>query len=201
MLSIETVLALILFAAVSSLTPGPNNLMLMSSGTRFGFLSTIPHLLGVTLGFVFMLVCVGAGLIRIFEIWPALHGALKLASIAYLTWLAWKIASAPVEMATTPGSADRPLTFLQAALFQWLNPKAWTMALGAISAYVPTSHPVSGLMIVALIFGVVNLPSCAVWTAMGVQLRRFMADPAKLQAFNWAMAAALLASLIPVVLN
>jgi threonine/homoserine/homoserine lactone efflux protein len=201
MLSIETLLALTLFAAVSSLTPGPNNLMLMSSGTRFGFMPTLPHLLGVTLGFVFMIICVGAGLIRLFEIWPALHGVLKVASIVYLLWLAWKIASAPVTMAATPGAGDRPLTFLQAALFQWLNPKAWTMALGAISAYVPATHPVSGLIVVAVVFGLVNLPSCATWAAMGVQLRRFMSDPAKLRLFNWAMAAALVASLVPVALN
>jgi len=201
MYSLETLLALALFAAVSSLTPGPNNLMLMSSGTRFGFLPTIPHLLGVTLGFVFMIVCVGAGLIRMFEIWPALHGVLKVASVVYLAWLAWKIATAPVEMAATPGAGDKPMTFLQAALFQWLNPKAWTMAIGAISAYVPATHPVSGLMLVAFVFGLVNLPSCAVWAAMGVQLRRFMSNPAKLRVFNWAMAAALLASLVPVVLT
>lgn len=201
MLSIETLLALTLFAAVSSLTPGPNNLMLMSSGTRFGFLLTLPHLLGVTLGFVFMIICVGAGLIRLFEIWPALHGVLKVASIVYLLWLAWKIASAPVTMAATPGASDHPLTFLQAALFQWLNPKAWTMALGAISAYVPAAHPVSGLIVMAVVFGLVNLPSCATWAAMGVQLRRFMSDPAKLRLFNWGMAAALVASLVPVALN
>lgn len=201
MYSFETLLALALFAAVSSLTPGPNNLMLMSSGTRFGFLPTIPHLLGVTLGFVFMIVCVGAGLIRIFDVWPALHGVLKVASIVYLTWLAWKIATAPVEIAASPGVGDKPMTFMQAALFQWLNPKAWTMAIGAISAYVPAAHPVSGLMLVAVVFGLVNLPSCATWAAMGVQLRRFMSNPAKLRLFNWTMAAALMASLVPVAVN
>lgn len=201
MLVYETLLALTLFAAVSSLTPGPNNLMLMSSGTRFGLVPTLPHLFGVTLGFVFMILCVGAGLIRMFEVLPALHDVLKLASIVYLLWLSWKIATAPVTMSAAPGSGDRPLTFVQAALFQWLNPKAWTMALGAISAYVPAAHPVSGLMLVALVFGLVNLPSCGIWAAAGVQLRHFMSDPAKLRLFNWAMAAALVASLVPVALN
>ena len=201
MLVYETLLALTLFAAVSSLTPGPNNLMLMSSGTRFGLVPTLPHLFGVTLGFVLMILCVGAGLIRMFEVLPALHDVLKLASIVYLLWLSWKIATAPVTMSAAPGSGDRPLTFVQAALFQWLNPKAWTMALGAISAYVPAAHPVSGLMLVALVFGLVNLPSCGIWAAAGVQLRHFMSDPAKLRLFNWAMAAALVASLVPVALN
>jgi threonine/homoserine/homoserine lactone efflux protein len=201
MLSLETLLALTLFAAVSSLTPGPNNVMLMSSGTRFGFMPTIPHLLGVTLGFVFMIVCVGAGLMRMFEIWPALHGVLKTASVIYLLWLAWKIASAPVTMTPKPTASDRPLTFLQAALFQWLNPKAWTMALGALSAYVPVGDRVSGVLLVAAVFGVVNLPSCATWAAMGVQLRRFMSDPVKLRLFNRTMATVLVASLVPVALH
>lgn len=195
---LDHLVALALFAAVSSLTPGPNNLMLMTSGTRFGFTRTLPHLIGVTLGFVFMIVCVGAGLVRLFDIWPMLHAVLKVASIAYLLWLAWKIASAPVATNPAPGMQSEPLSFMQAALFQWVNPKAWTMALGAVSAYVPVDHPVAGLAMVALVFGLVNLPSCAVWAAMGVQLRRFMADPMKLRLFNISMAALLAASLIPV---
>lgn len=194
---IDTLLALALFAAVSSLTPGPNNLMLMASGTRFGFGRTIPHLLGVTLGFVFMIACVGAGLIRLFEIWPVLHQVLKVVSIAYLLWLAWKIATAPVAEPHAPGTGGAPMSFMQAAAFQWVNPKAWTMALGAVSAYVPATHPVVGLALVAVVFGLVNLPSCATWAAMGVKLRHALADPLRMRLFNGSMAALLVASLAP----
>lgn len=202
----DNILALTLFAAVSSFTPGPNNLMLMSSGTRFGFARTVPHLLGVTLGFVFMIVCVGAGLVRVFTLWPVLHTVLKIASMAYLLWLAWKIAVSPAPEPGRDADADgagggTPMTFMQAALFQWVNPKAWTMALGAVSAYIPPTQPVIGLALVAGVFGVVNLPSCMAWAAMGVQLRRFLADPRKLLAFNLVMAALLVASLVPVVLE
>lgn len=198
MIVLDTLIALALFAAVSSLTPGPNNLMLMASGTRFGFARTIPHLLGVTLGFVFMIVCVGAGLIRLFDLWPALHQVLKVASIAYLLWLAWQIATAPVSADAAPAIGGQPMSFLQAALFQWVNPKAWTMALGAVSAYVPAAHPAFGLMLVAIVFGLINLPSCATWAAMGVQLRRILTDPGRMRIFNGSMALLLVASLAPV---
>lgn len=199
MITNEALAALAGFALVSSVTPGPNNLMLLTSGTNFGFIRSVPHLMGVTLGFVFLIVCVGAGLIKIFDTVPGAHLLLKTASVIYLLWLAWKIASAP-----PPGDAELsavPMTFVQASLFQWVNPKAWTMALGAISAYVPLEQPVLGVAVVAAVFGLINLPSCGLWLAMGMQFRRFMTDPVKLRAFNLTAAALLVASLYPVVFN
>lgn len=200
MLTAELFAALVAFAFVSSITPGPNNLMLMTSGTNFGFVRTIPHMLGVSVGFTLMIVLVGAGLAKIFELYPLTHQILKYASCAYLIWLAWKIANAPPPGAKTDLEAKaRPMTFIQAALFQWVNPKAWTMALTAVSAYTLPTDPVVSLLIVAAVFGAINLPSVSSWTLLGMQLRRFLSDPLKLRIFNVTMALTLVATLYPVV--
>ena len=201
MITLEALLALVSFAFVSSITPGPNNLMLMASGTNFGFVRTVPHLLGVALGFVLMVLLVGAGISWIFEAVPTAYTVLKVASVGYLIYLAYRIATAapPPERPDTLGA--RPLTFTQAAAFQWVNPKAWAMALTAISAYVPAAQPWLGLITVAAVFGAVNLPSVGVWALMGVQLRRWLRDPRALRAFNFVAALLLLASLYPQVVE
>jgi threonine/homoserine/homoserine lactone efflux protein len=200
MLSIELFLALIGFAFVSSATPGPNNLMLMASGTNFGFARTIPHMLGVSIGFTVMVVLVGLGLATLFETIPLLRLTLKIGSVVYLVYLAWKIATSSAPKDDLVAGA-KPMTFLQAALFQWVNPKAWTMALGAVSVYVPEAAPIMGVLVVALIFGLINLPVVSGWAAMGVQLRRFLQEPARLRAFNITAAVLLLASLYPVIFD
>lgn len=194
--SVDTMLALIAFAFVSSVTPGPNNLMLMSSGTNFGLRRSVPHLLGVSLGFVFMTVLVGAGAAWVFAAVPAAGVLLKGLSVAYLLYLAWRIATAGPPGEGARGA--RPLIFLQAAAFQWVNPKAWTMALTAVSVYVPPDQPWSGLLVVAMVFGAVNLPCVGAWTILGVQLRRLLDRPQALRAFNVAAALLLVASLWPV---
>lgn len=194
----EILLALCAFAFVSSVTPGPNNLMLMASGTNFGFARTIPHMLGVSIGFTLMIVLVGAGLAKIFEMYPAAHDALRIVSVVYLLWLAWKIATAKPPSADAASGA-KPMTFLAAALFQWVNPKAWTMALTAVTAYTLPAQPWTSLLIVALVFGLINLPTVSSWTLMGVQMRRFLNDPVKLRVFNGTAAVLLVASLYPVV--
>jgi threonine/homoserine/homoserine lactone efflux protein len=190
--------ALAAFALVSSVTPGPNNLMLMASGTNFGFRRTLPHMLGVALGFTFMILAVGAGMTTVLAIVPGLLGVIKWASVAYLLYLAWQIATAPAKP-LEGRSAPRPMTFLQAAAFQWVNPKAWTMALTAVSAYIPARDPVTGLLVVAAVFGAINLPSVGLWAMMGVTLRRFLADPVRLRVFNVGAALTLVATLYPVV--
>lgn len=192
----DLLLALALFAFVSSITPGPNNLMLMASGANFGFRRTIPHMLGVALGFVFMVVLVGAGLVGIFEAFPVSYTVLKVASVAYLLYLAWKIANAgPAETGEGKGN---PMTFLQAAAFQWVNPKAWAMALTAISVYAP-DQTLWAILLVAALFGAVNLPSVSSWTLLGQQMARVLTNPRRLMLFNWAMAVLLVASLYPVI--
>ena len=196
-MSYELLWALAAFAFVSSITPGPNNLMLMASGANFGFRRTSPHMLGIGLGFVFMVMLVGIGLAQVFEAYPISHTVLKIVSVLYLLYLAWKIANAaPIKDGTQTGT---PMTFLQAAAFQWVNPKAWSMALTAVTVYTPdTSFLAIG--IVALVFGAINLPSVSSWTLLGQQMSRLLTNPARLTAFNWTMAGLLVASLYPVVL-
>ena len=173
-MNIEFLPALALFAFVSSVTPGPNNLMLMASGANYGFARSVPHMLGIAIGFTLMIVLVGAGLVQLFDAWPLSYTILKVLSVAYMTWLAWKIArAAPAAKAQATGT---PLTFVQAAAFQWVNPKAWAMALTALSVYA-TNASLTAFALVALVFGLVNLPSIALWTVMGQQMARFLTNP------------------------
>ncbi len=191
----ELLPAMAAFAFVSSITPGPNNLMLMASGANFGFRRTIPHMIGIGVGFVVMVVLVGAGLLRAFDAFPPLYDILRVVSVAYLLWLAWKIANAaPPEEAA---HRARPLTFLQAALFQWVNPKAWTMALSAVTLYAP-DRTLWAIASVATIFALINIPSVGSWTVLGQQMRRLITSPRRLRIFNVTMALLLVASLVPV---
>ena len=194
-MTFETLTALALFAFVSSSTPGPNNLMLLASGANFGYLRSIPHMLGISVGFMVMMFAVGAGLVQIFDRYPVIYDVLKVASVVYMLWLAWKIANAaPI---TKKAEAGVPMTFLQAAAFQWVNPKAWAMALTAITVYVGDAS-ILWLGAGALMFAVVNLPSVSMWTLAGQQMQRFLTNPRRLRAYNWTMAALLIASLYPV---
>jgi len=194
-MTIDIMSALLAFAFVSSITPGPNNLMLMASGANFGIRRTVPHMLGVGIGFVVMIVLVGVGLVQIFNAFPVSYIILKVGSVTYLLYLAWKIATAAsVGSAETTGT---PMTFLQAALFQWVNPKAWAMALTAVSVYAP-DQSVNAILIVATAFGIVNLPSVGAWMVLGQQMRRWLTTAHRLRAFNVTMALLLVATLYPV---
>ena len=188
-----TLLALTAFALDSSITPGPNNLMLMSSGANFGLRRTVPHALGVGIGFTLMIVLVGVGLMGLFDLFPILNTVLKVVSVAYLLWLAWKIANAAAPD-TAGSSSGKPMTFMQAVLFQWVNPKAWSMALTAIALYAPDRNIVA-VLLVAVVFGIINLPSTSLWAVMGQVLRGWLSSPARLRIFNWTMAALLVGSL------
>lgn len=196
-MTMNLLVALALFAFAASITPGPNNLMLMASGANFGFRRTVPHMLGVAIGFVIMVILVGLGLAQVFDAYPASYTVLLVVSVIYLIWLAWKIATAaPPDSVEQRG---KPFTFLQAALFQWVNPKAWAMALTAVSVYSP-SRDISDILLVAVIFGLINLPSVSTWTILGQQMQRILTNPRRLRIFNLTMAALLLASLYPVVI-
>ncbi len=197
-MSPELLSGLILFALVSSLTPGPNNLMLMASGANFGFWPTLPHMLGIGFGFTLMIVLVGLGVAEIFQIWPQLNLALKIFGVAYMLYLAWKIANA-----AEPGKAKstaKPMNFLQAAAFQWVNPKAWAMSLTATTVYAVPSDP-TGVFWVAGVFGAINFPCISLWTLTGIQVRRLLKNPIRLRIFNWSMAGLLILSLYPVFLT
>jgi threonine/homoserine/homoserine lactone efflux protein len=191
----ETLIALALYALVTSVTPGPNNLMLLASGVNFGFRQTIPHMLGISLGFTAMVALVGFGLGAVLTLFPIVFNVLRVLALVYMVWLSWKLASSG-----SLGSGDakaRPMTFIEAALFQWINPKAWAMALTATTLYtVPDMYYLS-VILVAGIFGVVNLPSVSCWAGFGVALRGFLSVPARLRIFNVGMALLLLLSTLP----
>ena len=194
-MSFDLFLALVAFAFVTVITPGPNNLMLMASGANFGFRRSVPHMMGIGLGFPAMVFLVGVGAMRIFDLWPASYLILKVLSVVYLLYLAWKIANAaPPAEASVEG---RPLTFVQSAAFQWVNPKAWSMALSAITLYA-ASRDLGAVLWVAGTYVGVSVVSTTSWTVMGQQVRRLLTSPRRLRVFNGVMAALLVATLVPV---
>ena len=196
----DLLLALLAFAFVAAITPGPNNLMLLASGANFGFRRTIPHMLGIGVGHSALILTLGLGLAGLFHAWPQAHSVLKAVAVVYMLWLAWKIANAAPPKGET--ATGRPLTFLQAAAFQWVNPKAWAMAMTAITVYAPAlagdGPGAWGALLVAAAFATVTLPSVSAWTALGQQMARFLTDRVRLRAFNIAMALLLVASLWPI---
>ncbi len=193
----ELLTALAVFALVASATPGPNNLMLLTSGANFGFKRSVPHISGVVAGFAIMVILVGAGLMQLFTAFPLSYLILKFASIAYLLFLAWKIATA-ASMDDDAQHKSKPFTFTQAALFQWVNPKGWSFALAALSAFTPPSRPLAGVFVVAVIFSVVNVMTTCTWTVLGVRVKRFLSNPRKLRIFNVSVALLLVGSLYPI---
>ena len=188
---------LVLFCLVSSITPGPNNLMLMATGANFGAQRAAPHASGIVLGFTFMIVAIGLGVAQLFQIYPLAHQLLGVVSVIYLLYLAYKTATSRTNL-DSPEPTGKPITFWQAAAFQWVNPKAWTMALAAVTVYAPQPVTYKEVIVVAAIFGAINLPCISVWLLLGVKMRRFLTTPARLRSFNWTMAGLLLLSLAPI---
>ncbi|MFC5431915.1 LysE family translocator [Paraburkholderia denitrificans] len=184
-----------LFALVTSITPGPNNTMLLASGVNFGFRRTVPHILGVSAGVVVLMLSVGLGLGEAFRHFPALYTVLEVVSVAYLLYLAWKIGTSG-ELAVRQGE-HRPMRFHEAIVFQWVNPKAWMMVLTAATT-IQLSHDFGiNTVIMAALFYVVGLPCICIWAAFGTGVRRFLSNPLRLRAFNIAMALSLLLSMYP----
>jgi threonine/homoserine/homoserine lactone efflux protein len=183
------------FALVMSITPGPNNTMLLSSGVNFGFRRTLPHMIGITFGCMVMMIAIGLGLGQLFERVPALYTALAAASVAYLLYLAWKIATS--TSLSVRKTDQRPMTFLQAVAFQWVNPKAWMMVVTGVTAFRLHENLLMNAVLLAIAFAIVNLPSISVWAAFGIGVRRFLSNPTALRVFNWGMAALLVASMVP----
>lgn len=192
----ETILALALFSLVGSISPGPSNFMLLASGTNFGFWRTVPQILGITFGLSSVLLAVGLGLGALIHAYPPVGLALKIAGSAYLLYLAWRIAMSR-SVASGEANAARPLTLLESAAFQWVNPKAWVAALTAMAAYASAESPFVSVLVITLVIAIVNLPSVAVWAGFGVALRSFLADPVKLKWFNIVMGLLLVATLWP----
>ncbi len=185
------------FALSMSVSPGPNNVMVAASGANYGFRRTLPHMAGITVGFPIMLVAIGLGMGSVFEALPQLHNVLKYAGAAYLVYLAYLTATAGASEQSVENRA--PLSFLKAALFQWVNPKAWLMAVTAVATYTTAAeNPFMQVLAIASVFAAVAFPSVAVWTLFGTVIARWLRTPRALRAFNVAMALLLVASLIPV---
>ncbi|WP_261817965.1 LysE family translocator [Vibrio gallicus] len=184
--------ALLLFALVSTATPGPNNIMLMSSGANVGFKKTIPHMLGITIGFAVMLILVGVGLISVFNAYPQSHTILKYVSLGYLLYLAAKIATSGKAKEQRSFTA---MSFLGAASFQWVNPKGWSMALTAIALFSATGSW-RELLVISGIFTLANIPSVTLWTLAGTQLQRWLTTSIRIRSFNIGMASLLLLSAV-----
>lgn len=192
---LETFLAMVLFAFTTSITPGPNNMMLFASGVNFGFRRTIPHMLGIGAGFLSLLIGVGLGLGALMQSVPLVYTLLKFAGGAYLIWIAWKIGT---SRSLAEGEAGaRPMSFLGAAAFQWVNPKAWVMAVTAMATYTNPAAYVPTVLLVGVAFALVNLPSVSTWAGFGSALRDWLSVPVRLKWFNITMAVLLVISLWP----
>jgi threonine/homoserine/homoserine lactone efflux protein len=192
----ETLLPLLGFVVVSTVTPGPNNLMVLVSGANWGLVRTLPHIAGIAFGFPVMIVAVGLGLGRAFESFRQLHDVLKYIAFAYLLWLAWRIANASKPEAE--GGRGRPLNFFEAAAFQWVNPKAWAIVFSGIALFTTGgSAQVFQTGLIAVLFGLVCLPNGVVWTLFGSAISGLLADDTWRRRFNIAMAILLVASVVP----
>jgi threonine/homoserine/homoserine lactone efflux protein len=191
------ILASVPFMISMGITPGPNNILVASSGVNFGFRATVPHILGISIGYPLMLLIVGIGLAKIFIAVPMFHVILKYLSIAYLLYLAvhLALASAMGEARRTP----KPMTFLQAAAFQWVNGKAWVISLGAVTTYtvVDATLPLQIFALTAIAVIVTVVCVCC-WTFFGAFMRQFLHTETRRRWFNYTMAALLVLSIVPV---
>lgn len=193
-MSLLTFFSFIVYSTVTSITPGPNNIMLAASGLNFGLKRSIPHILGIGFGFGVMVILVGYGIGAALGSSPLLYEILKIIGISYLLYLAYKIYRA--GSIKTDTKVDKPLSFMGAALFQWVNPKAWIMAMGAITTYSSANSRLIEFVFIGVIFGLVSIPSVGVWAYMGEKLKMIVNHPRKVQLFNTVMALLLVASVI-----
>jgi threonine/homoserine/homoserine lactone efflux protein len=188
---------LLLFAAAVTLTPGPNVVLVTASGANFGFRRTIPQMLGITFGFGSMAVAAGLGLAGLVHAEPRLHAGLKYAGAAYLFYLAWRIARA--DAGSGVSARTKPIGFLEAVLFTWMNPKAWVSVLGALAAYTTVGGGVLWeTSLIATVLAAFCLLSCVIWAGFGTIIGRYLVNPRARMAFNWSMAGLLVLSLVPV---
>ncbi|HDR9797910.1 TPA: LysE family translocator [Burkholderia cenocepacia] len=198
-LTLSALPAGMLFALVTSITPGPNNTMLLASGVNFGFRRTMPHLFGISIGVAILMLCVGFGLGEAFKRLPLLYTILEAASVAYLLYLAWRIGTSGEVKAH--GAKPRPMTFIEAAAFQWVNPKAWMMVLTAATTIRLSADYGMNAAWMSVVFILIGFPCICLWAAFGLGLRRFLSNPRALRVFNVTMAVLLILSLYPLVVH
>ena len=195
----ELILPLLLFSISMTITPGPNNVMVTASGVNFGYKKTLPHILGITFGFPVMIVLIGLGLGSVFKSFPVIHHILKYIGATYLLYLAWKIAT--FSSINNNGGRNKPFTFWQAVIFQWVNPKAWVMAVGAIAAFTSIGRDVFlEVLLIAFVFCIVCFPCVSLWAFLGTNIKRLLTTDYYRKIFNISMAFLLVMSLLPVFL-
>jgi threonine/homoserine/homoserine lactone efflux protein len=188
---------LLLFATVMSLTPGPNVVMVTASAANFGFRRVVPHMLGITLGFGLLVMAVGLGLAGLFQAEPRLHLGLKYAGAAYLLYLAWRIAHADAR--GDDAARAKPIGFIEAVLFQVINPKGWVFAIGALAAFTTVDGDlVWQTSMIAAVNAATCLLSVVIWAGFGTIIGRYLGNPRNRAIFNWSMAGLLVLSLVPV---
>jgi threonine/homoserine/homoserine lactone efflux protein len=191
--------SIVTFALATSVTPGPNNMMLLASGVNFGFKRSMPHVFGVSLGFLVMLVAISFGVNSLFQTWPVIYQVMKVVGLVYLLYLAWGVAtSAPLAASRQLMTNATPLSFVGALAFQWVNPKAWMIAVSFSSNYLPQQASAAVVFVCCLLVAIVNLPSICIWLWMGTRLEEALRDPVRRKIFNWVMAVLLVASMLPV---
>jgi threonine/homoserine/homoserine lactone efflux protein len=201
MMELSFFLALAMFAFVMSVTPGPNNIMLLASGAQFGFRRTLPHMVGIGVGMAILISSALLGLGALFALYPPLYIVLKWFGGAYLLWLAWKIASAPANgLSNAHPQQMSPMRWWQAALFQFINPKAWMMAISGVGTFTIQGdmYVQSGLFIL-IIFACVNLPTISLWAGLGVSIRHWLTDAKRQRAFNITMGVATALTLLMII--
>lgn len=192
----DTFIPLLAFVVIATVTPGPNNFMVMSSGANYGLARTLPHIIGIALGFPVMIFAVGFGMEAVFEAIPQLDTVLRWVAFAYLLYLAWRVANAGRPKLDSEGG--RPLGLIGAAAFQWVNPKAWALVLGAMALFItPNGNHFLEVGLVALLFGLVCVPNGIVWALFGTGIARFLENDRHRRIFNIVMAVLLVASVIP----
>ena len=199
MMPLATVIPLAVFCLVATITPGPNNMMLLSSGATYGFRRTSPHIIGISVGGAIMSTLLGFSIANVASRLPGFYATLHIVSSLYLLWLAWRIARSTGLREVKAGG--RPLRVVDAAIFQWVNPKAWAIALGALAGFARPAHLVGDIAVIVLVRTFVGLPSLSLWAGFGMVLKRYLKSPVALRAFNIGMASLLVLSLLPELLE
>ncbi len=195
MFDLTSLIPLASFALVASVTPGPNVLMIAASGANFGFRRTIWHMTGISVGFPAMLLALGLGMDQVFRTWPEIHQVLKVLGTAYMAYLAWRIATASGSGAA--GERGRPLSFFEAALFQWVNPKAWVVGISALATFTTVGgEHLRETVVIAAIFLLISIPALCIWCLFGTAIRGVLSSPSALRAFNLSMGLLLAASIV-----
>lgn len=196
----QILLSIALFSVASSISPGPNNMMLLASGVNFGARKTLPHLFGIVIGHNLMLILVAIGIAQIFDAFPMIYQIMKIAGFSYLIYLAWRVATSEAPNATE-NKKTQPLGFFGAALFQWVNPKAWLVSVTFTTNYIAPTTPITYTILACLLYSVIVIPMGGSWLMLGVHLEHYLKNPKTRLIFNWLMAFLLVASMIPVLLT